>query len=35
MIQEVYNMFEKAFPYNQIMVVDENVTLEVVRNGEK
>ena len=35
MIQEVYNMFEKAFPYNQIMVVDENVTLEVVRNGGK
>lgn len=35
MIQKIYDMFEKAFPYNQIMVIDENVTLEVVRNDKK
>lgn len=35
MIKKIYDMFEKAFPYNQIMVIDENVTLEVVRNDKK
>lgn len=30
--KEVFDIFEKAFPYNQILVVDENVTLKVVKD---
>lgn len=33
--KEIFDVFEKAFPYNQILVVDEHVTLEVVKNDEK
>lgn len=33
--KEIFDVFEKAFPYNQILVVDEHVTLEVIKNDEK
>lgn len=33
--KEIFDVFEKAFPYNQILVVDKHVTLEVIKNDEK
>lgn len=30
----IYEMFAKAFPYNQVIVVDKDIELEVVRDGE-
>lgn len=30
--KQIYEIFEKAFPYNQILVVDDSVTLEVIKN---
>ena len=32
-VQSAYNMLEKAFPNNNIMVLDKNIEIEVYRNA--